>query len=88
MNKVLKAAFAAFLVAGMSQSAHAQLIGDANTSVTGDTIYVEEDMVEYDQARHHGLNINGIAPADCTRCTDNKQCTNPARSSCSFGFCE
>ena len=31
---------------------------------------------------------NGIAPADCTRCTDNKQCTNPARSSCSFGFCE
>lgn len=31
---------------------------------------------------------NGIAPADCTRCTDSSKCTDPARPSCSFGFCE
>jgi len=31
---------------------------------------------------------NGVAPAGCVRCTDNTQCTDPARASCSFGFCE
>jgi len=59
MNKVLKAAFAAFLVAGMSQAAHAQIIGDQNTSVTGDAIYVEEDNVAYEQVGNSGLTISG-----------------------------
>lgn len=59
MNSVLKAAFAALMAASMSQAAQAQVIGDQNTSITGETIYVEEDTVMYDQARHNGLTING-----------------------------
>ena len=58
-HKVLQAAFAALLVTGMSQASHAQMIGDENTSITGNTIYVEEDNVVYEQANHNGLTISG-----------------------------
>lgn len=58
-HKVLQAAFAALLVTGMSQASHAQMIGDENTSITGNTIYVEEDNVVYEQASHNGLTISG-----------------------------
>ena len=58
-HKVLQAAFAALLVAGMSQASHAQVMGDVNTSVSGDTIYVEEENVAYEQTGHNGLTISG-----------------------------
>lgn len=60
MNTTLKAALAALLVASMSQASQAQILGDENTSITGDVLYVEEDTVAYDQqAGHAGLTING-----------------------------
>ena len=60
MNKSLRAAIAALLALSISQAAHAQVMGDENTSVTGDTIYVEEDTVYYeDQTRNYGQTISG-----------------------------
>ena len=60
MKTPLRAAIAALLIASLSPAAHAQIMGDENTSVTGDVIYVEEDEVIYeDQARNYGQTISG-----------------------------
>ena len=63
MNKTSQAVLAALLLAGTSftarHPAQAQILGDPNTSITGDTIYVEEESVDLTMPGHNGLTING-----------------------------
>ena len=60
MNKTLKAALAAFLATGMATAANAQAMGSPETTVGGETVYVENDRsAGYTTQGHNGLNIHG-----------------------------
>lgn len=65
MNKTLKVALAVFAAAGIASSTHtpaanAQAMGSPETTVGGDTVYVESGRnAGYTPQGHNGLNING-----------------------------
>jgi hypothetical protein len=63
MNTTLKAALAALLAAGATTvatlPAHAAEVGDANTSTTGNAVYVQESDADLPIVGHNGQTING-----------------------------
>lgn len=59
MNKTLKAALAAFLATGISHAAIAQPAGSPETTVGGNTVYIEGDNAGYTAQGHNGLTISG-----------------------------
>jgi hypothetical protein len=61
MNKNFQIIIAALLVATASRGALAQTLGDANTSITGAPVYVEEGDVDYSVlgGMHNQLTISG-----------------------------
>ncbi len=65
MNKTLKAALAVFAAAGIATATHtpaanAQAMGSPETTVGGETVYVESGRdAGYTPQGHNGLNING-----------------------------
>lgn len=63
MKSMCKAALAALLAASatmaVAPNAHAQIVGDPNTSVTGEPIYIEEEDVDVTPGTRGSLTING-----------------------------